>query len=255
MQVFDSSDARRRLDGDLGLRRSLARSYEENASANVLGHIAECDIDTAIECFLVGYDQPAELLLIRAREWLKLAIKKGEKPHDYVQNSTEANRHFNLAMCNWLLLDAEDEENAQAYLAYLEPCLDKVRPSPFLPYSMPPLMSVGAYRRALDLFALSRVKPAASLDRIITEGQMAYVLCRHVLGEQYVSAEVGAALKRFLDRAVNYWLLDGHILTTAMWMKIAHFNGHAGELTARDTLLKCFDYLKDPIPAGPGNVP
>lgn len=252
MQVFEPGALRRRLDGDLGIRRSLAQSYDEFARSNTSGHLARAHVIRAIQCILVGYDGAADLLLARAREWLMAAIERGEKPHDYVENGTECARHFDLALCNWLLTSRDDVENYDVALSYFERGLKQ---SPHLVYTMPLLMSAGAYRRALDIFNWSRAQPARSLGRIITEGQMAYVVCRHVLGEQYAAAEVQVALKRFLDRAINHWLLDGQYPTAVIWMKITQFNGHEGELNAKDAILRCYDYLRNPTPIAPGKIP
>ncbi len=256
MQVFDPEAWRRVLDDpDTGYRWSLAHDYEKSAANSVSGHVADANIGEAISCLLVGYDGPGEQLLVHARHWLRLAIANEERSHAYAQYATEAERYLNLATCNWLLEDRNDLESVQAYLTCRRHLSSIHGPSKYISFVLPNYVDAGAFREALALFEASPLKPAPSLSRIVSEGQMCYVLCRHLLGEAYSAPEVAAALRRFLDRAINHWLLDGHWATAAKWMKIVHWNGHEHELTARQALLKCYDYLKDPIPIGPDNIP
>lgn len=256
MQVFDPNELRRRLDDPhTGYQWWLSHDYEKSAAEGVSGNVANADVGEAVKCLLVGYDGPGEQLLRRARHWLNLAVENEEKPHDYAGGWTEARRHLDLGICNWLLGNRNDAENMRAYLSYAPRVSAGHKISKYISFALPNFVDAGAYQEALALFAASPLKPASSLSRIVSEGQMCYVLCRHLLGLEYSAQEVAAALRRFLDRAVNHWLLDGDVVALARWMKIVHWNGHEPELTARQALLKCYDYLKNPIPIGPDNIP
>lgn len=259
MKVFDPRERRELLDGSTGYRRSLNKTYDFVLSKNGVTPWAEADINEAISCLLVGYDGPALELLTRARGWLITAAQQGETPNGYVRYFTEGRRHLSLALCNWLLSSQQDVKN---YRLFLLNDIRSMRDDPAVAKDktnismvMPHYVDAGAYQHALDLFHGASLKPAASLSQIKTEGQMCYVICRHVLGHEYSAEEVAAGLKRFLNRAVNYWLLDGIWDRAAEWMKIVHWNGHEPELTAKQALLKCYDYLKTPIPVGPDNAP
>lgn len=259
MKVFNPVEERGLLERSTGYRRLLAKTFEFVASDNNLTNWAEAHLNEAITCLLVGFDGPARQLLARAREWLISAIQQEEIPNGYAKYFTEGRRHLNLALCNWLLFSQSDRENYHLFvqndLQALRGSAEIARDKTNISLLLPNYVDAGAYREALELFSGAKLKPAASLAQIRTEGQMCYVLCRHLLGEEYSAAEVAAGLRRFLDRAVNHWLLDGHWDRAAEWMKIVHWNGREHELTAVQALLKCYDYLKNPIPIGPDNVP
>lgn len=256
MQVFDLAEERRLLDDPhTGYRWELAQDYDEAAANSVAGNWASADLRRAIYCILVGYDTPGEELLARARHWLRYAIDNDEKPPDYQKYSTEARRYRDLSLSNWLLEGRNDNSNLQNWMKCADSARAGGRPSKYISFALPIYIDAGAIREALALFDASPLKPAQSLSRIVSEGQMCYVLCRHLLGQEYSGPEVAAALQRFLNRAVNYWLLHGDALAAARWMKIVHWNGHEQELTAKQALLKCYDYLKSPIAAGPDNIP
>ncbi|HTU25843.1 MAG TPA: hypothetical protein VMF30_10620 [Pirellulales bacterium] len=72
---------------------------------------------------------------------------------------------------------------------------------------------------------------------------MAYVVARHRLGLQYSHEEFGTIATRFLKANVDRWLSDGHVRTAAEWMKIIHWNNSHPPITAKQALLKCYDYL------------
>ncbi|HEY5411637.1 MAG TPA: hypothetical protein VIJ94_13025 [Caulobacteraceae bacterium] len=258
MQVFDPDQVRAQLDGITGYRWFLQRSFNETAKEQVLGNWASSYLELAVECLLVGYVDAADQILNRARDWLQIAIKSNERPHDYASGSTEARRSLDLALCNWLLFDQHDAEDYGLFLQGYDGVLESrgwSRNRIEVSLILPRYVDAGAYSLALARYAGAGMQPPASLDRVVTEGQMCYVLCRFYLGQEYSADDVAKALKRFLNRAVNHWLLEGDFVRAAEWMKIVHWNGHQGELSAKDAVLKCYDYLKTPIPIGPDLIP
>jgi hypothetical protein len=72
----------------------------------------------AVQCFLVGYDQPATQLLEKALKWLQAAINQGERPQRYTPDATEAFRYENLAFCNWLMRAQHDLKSLQQFVAH-----------------------------------------------------------------------------------------------------------------------------------------
>ena len=87
---FDPDAIRQRLLGPTGYEWSLASDFARAQSVGGLGSSAEFDLCTAIECLLVGFDEPAERLLSFALEWVGVAIASGEAPERYFPNGTEA---------------------------------------------------------------------------------------------------------------------------------------------------------------------
>ena len=242
MKKFDPADVQRTLDGHLGLRHVFAMSYEKAAQVGASAHLARADISSALQCLLVGYDDAAHRILERVREGLTAAIMAKERAHDHVENATEAWRHFNLAFCNWLLTSREDGENSAAFLGHVQECVDRGIPLRAFARETPSFLCVGAVPLASKTFLASGARPLRSLGRIRSQRQMANVLCRYSLERVYSQQDVGSALRRFLDRAMNSWLLSGQYSNAAIWMKIVHFNGRAGQITAKDTVLKCYEY-------------
>jgi hypothetical protein len=68
--AFDPADERRLLDGKVGYAWCLGHSFEESRDVGGLASSAGFYLNKAIQCFLVGYDEPANALLARAHEWL-----------------------------------------------------------------------------------------------------------------------------------------------------------------------------------------
>ena len=72
---------------------------------------------------------------------------------------------------------------------------------------------------------------------------MAYVVSQHRLGLQYSRTEFEAIAARFLKMHVDTWLANGHWDRAAEWMKIVHWNNAEPPISAKQALLKCYDYL------------
>lgn len=240
---FNPAEERKVLDGEVGYEWALARQLDEVSAKNALTHVAHSNLSSAIHCILVNYDMPAERLARRAAEWLTLAIQKDE-PTQRFPVAYKAQRHFDLAICAWLLRGERDEENLRSFLEVksrhhaAEETLDKVDVS----FGAINLVIVGDDRATLDLLVRAGIGPPSSFGAIRTEGQMAYVICRKRLGEAYVDADVDSALAAFLKRHVNAWLIDGHYMRAALWMKVAHWR-EGGALSPQETIRKAYDYL------------
>lgn len=246
MKVFDPEEERRLLDGDTGYEWYLSRTFEEASALRALSSVAHSNLGLAMNCVLVGYDEPAARLARCARDWLTTAVSGDEPDRRGEQEYLRAQRYFNLAQCAWLLEGVRDVENLRrfvehhnrVYAADREEATDKVGVS----LAAVHYLDAGDDRATLDVLLGAGIGPPSSFSAIRTEGQMAYVICRKRLGEAYADADVDGALAAFLKRSVNAWLIDGHYMRTAIWMKVAHWR-EGGALTPQETVRKAYDYL------------
>src|ERR1700677_4128185 len=192
MKSFDPANARGILDGDVGYRWTLNRDFVDAKKVGGLSGSAQACLNMAIECFLVGYDDPAMQLLKRAFDWLTAAIKGQERPRAYGENGTEAQRHLDLAMCNWLLHNVHDVQNLKRFVEYEDRFLigSKIgRDKTNVSITLVSYVDAGAYENALERFADAGRAPGSS-SSVRNEGQMCYVVSRHRLGQEYSEAEV-----------------------------------------------------------------
>lgn len=241
--VFDLTEERMLLDGDTGYEWALARTFEEVENKKALTHVANANLVRAIRCILVGYDEPSDRLVRRAQDWLTTAAQKDEQTHRF-PIAHKAQRHFDLALCTWLLRGERDKRNLDLFVEIKnehyasQGDLDKVDVS----FGVVNFLDAGDDRSTLALLLRAGIGPPASFSAIRTEGQMAYVLCRKSLGEGYEDEDVDSALAAFLKRNVNAWLINGHYMRTALWMKIAHWR-ERGPLSPQEAVRKAYDYL------------
>jgi hypothetical protein len=246
--TFDPAEERRILDGDTGYEWALARTFEEVYAKNALTHVAHANLTDAIQCILVSYDEPADRLARRAQEWLTIAVQQDEQTQRF-PIAHKAQRHFDLALCAWLLRGECDEDNLRIFVETKnehyasQGDLDRVDVS----FGVVNFLDVGDHRATLDLLLRAGIGPPASFDAIRTEAQMAYVLCRKRLGEAYDDADVDGALRAFLKRNVNAWLIDGHYMRTGLWMKVSHWS-EDDPLSPQETVRKAYDYLPGVTP-------
>lgn len=248
MKKFDPLQVRRVLDGGTGYRFFLNFDFNETKSNGGLASVASAYLNMAVACILVGYDGAARQLLVHSFDWLTIAIREDERPPAYGAEGTEAERHLNLAMCNWLLNATHDIESLWKFVEHEDRFLinSKIgRDRTNVSLTLIGYVDAGAYRQALERFLDAGLPVPRSLDSIRNEGQMCYVICRHRLRQEYSEADVKTASKTFLKRSLNAWLVDGHFLRAAHWMKVAHWwEGNAG-LSPKEAVLKCYEYLPD----------
>jgi len=250
---FNPIAIKERLLGPTGYEWSLAHDFAEAEAVGGVGSSAGANLCTAIECFLVGFDEPAERLLKVALDWIEVAIATDERPKRYFPNGTEALFLRTRALCNWLLSNRQDAESFRQFVEFEDRYLadpragrDKVEVS----FVLPTYVDAGAFKRALELFRnIPRLSPPTS-STIRGEAAMAYVVSHHRLGLQYGQAEFEAIAARFLRIRVDNWLSNGHWDRTAEWMKIIHWNNTEPPISAKQALLKCYDYLPGRQPPG-----
>jgi hypothetical protein len=242
---FDPARKREFLLGDCGYEWSLAMSYDYAKAERALGAAANSELSTAIECLLVGFDEPAERLLKRAVEWSQQAIAAHEKPDRYFPHGTEAANFYTLAFSSWLLCNKNNSDAYEQFVEHenrylLNSKAGKNRAE--VSFNLPKYVDAAAFEPALEIFARTpRLRPPQSLV-LRGEAAISYVLCRYHLGLQYNREEVDRTTTRFLRANVDTWLGDGGWTGTATWMKILHWNMTSPRPSARDAPLKCYDY-------------
>ncbi len=255
MEAFDPFRIKRLLDGDLGYRWSLAFDYNEVRANGALASVASSDVKMAIECLLIGYEEPARKLLKKARRWLTVAID-GERDGSYqaAARLPAAMPYYGLAMCNWLLDGKQDHESSRLAVEVQEREYERdktQRGRLTVSLTLATYVDAGAYQTALDRFAATAgLTPPKSLSAIRGEAQMCYAICRQRLGQQYTDAEIMAAADKFLRRpglntGIATWLRNGHYTTAVRWIKIIHWREGDAGISPRQVVRKCYGYLKE----------
>jgi hypothetical protein len=237
---FDPKTCRRNLK-TLGLKIEYEISVEKAAEQTALGSWGVSMLDTAMECFLVGFFSDAKELIAKAKHFLQLANLRKE------QSQVEVGSVFHgLALSNWFLNRETDLDSLrlcvdlkEAWFAAQRQKPDKVN----VQLSLLPYLEADSYQLLMARYESAGLKKPANIRRIKGEGTMCYVMARHRLGLEYHEDEIAAALETFLQRTVKEWLgRYGAFSTAARWMKIAHWQRDDDPVA---TLLRCYDYLPD----------
>lgn len=247
MNRFDPLAQRQRAqDAVTGYRRMLKRSFREVEALCALGDAALSFTESAIKYLIIGLDDVADALFQKAREWVLASITREERPGHYELGWTEASRYHTLALCNWFLEGRDDTESLACHMRYYDLFLSTTPANNPVEISctLPRYVDAGAYARVIELFEATRgLKRPKSLTNVRAEGVMSYVLSRSRLGLEYSEAEVGTAVKLFLDRYLEDWLANGFYYQSAVWMRIAYRHGAQTELSPKETVLKVYDHL------------
>lgn len=254
MNKFNLEMERHFLLGDCGYAFSLASNIEQSKSVGGRGSSAHAFLGTAIQCLLAGLDEPAYQLLNKAREWVSASLEESEVPKRYLDDKRyspegeAALRYQTLALTNWLLDNRHDAERYERFVVCEDHFLknsksgkDRVNVSMVLPA----YLDAGAYHRGLQLFDSIGFRIPSSYTSIRHEAPMTYILCRHLLGEDFLSTETESLTANFLNRSVENWLINGHFVRVAEWMKITYWNQRKEDRQAKQSLLKCLDHLTE----------
>jgi hypothetical protein len=240
-------DHRRKLllDPVGGYEWSLKRSIEESRARGGLGGSADSGLGKAIECLLVGFDGPAERLLKQTAEWVRVAIESDERPQRYFPGATEASRYQTLALCNWFLYNLHDLESLERFVVNEDGYLSSAARKDKVGISLTLLtyVNAGAFERTLEIF---HTTPGLSTPTSLSprnEAQMAYIVSRNRLGLQYNQEDVQVATRKFLAKNINAWLSNGHAVRAAEWLKILYWNDGDHKCSAKQVLLKCYEFL------------
>jgi hypothetical protein len=247
MNRFDPDREKSLLLGDCGIEFYLGMDIEEAKAVGGLASSADGYLQMAIQCFLVGMDEPAVRLLQKAHQWLVIAIAEKEKPQRYAPDGTEALRLHNLAICRWLLHAEHDAESFQQVVQHEDRFLassglwkNRVEVS----LALPAYVDGGAFQRALEIFDGTAGLSAPETPRQAkSEAQMAYVLCRQHLDKPYGESEISSAARNFLVKNIDKWLGAGHCVRAAEWLKIIYWNDTDQTLSSKSVLMNCYDYM------------
>ena len=109
-------------------------------------------------------------------------------------------------------------------------------------FAVPQFLNAEAFEHAIFLFERAGLPLPADLNAIHRQSQMAYAMCKAMLGQGYDWSAVEGGLGRFLSGFINYCLASRRSDWAAEWMKIVHFNGQPG-VTARQALLRAYDWM------------
>lgn len=242
---FDPMRIRDRLVGACGYEWSLAADFTESRQVGGLGGTADANLGKAIQCLLVGFDEPAERLLQKAVEWARVAIETNEQPQRYFPGATEASCFESLALCHWFLTNKHDTESFQKFVEHKDTWLNSQRRKDKIGVSLTLVTYVdaGAFRRALDIFDSTPGLSAPTSLRPRNEAEMSYILCRHHLGLQYSDEDVREVTMKFLNANMNKWLSNGNWVRAAEWLKVIHWNNVSEPIPAKQILMKAYDYL------------
>jgi len=243
--TFNPTRLRERLVSSTGYEWSLQSSFSQAKEVGGLGSAADAHLAKAIQCFLVGFDEPAERLLKQATEWVQIAIESDERPQRYFPGATEAARFQTLALCNWFRFNRHDAESLRHFLEHEDRYLNSLSRKDKIGVSLILLTYVnsGAFERTLEIFNCT---PGLSTPTSLSprnEAEMAFILSGNSLTQKYSRDDVQVATTKFLTKNVNTWLSNGHWVRAAEWMKIVHWNSTDQTLSAKHVLMKCYDYL------------
>jgi len=244
MVKFDPDTSREMLLGPVGIRYYLSADFDSLRTDRALGGSADGALLKAIECVLVAFDEPAVWLLEKAKGWLEAAIAMDERPNRYDRNFTEAQRHEDVAQCNWLLTGVHDAENHRRAIAFQDSYRgDTAWDEQDIDCCLADYYEAREHARVCEIFEGVPGIARPDLPDVKGEGSMAYVMCLHQLGRGYSDAEVQSATERFLKRSVPGWLDRGQFPTVARWMKLAYWRGEESRQAAWQSLLRCYDFL------------
>jgi hypothetical protein len=250
MSEFVPAKIKQQIFGPVGINYYRAKLLHETAEKRAVANVADGMLSEAIRCILVDLDNEARELLRKAKEWLEYAIGANEKPpRDYYHGGTEAIRHENLALCNWLLSDLHDQEDLYSAVRNheifdAESRLLKASAAIVLPV----YIDSARYELALGLF--QRYWPGkhpTNPKHVRGEAAMSYVIAATKLRHEYSDNDVKAGLDNFLGHQVPKFLDHGGYTYLARWLKIAFWNDNSQRLSAFETVRKCYDYLPNVV--------
>ena len=188
---------------------------------------------SAIECILVGLDQPAMWLLEKALKWLD------------AERNADAPVFYNTAQCKWLLSGTHDEASLRQSTALHD--MDRHIENwdaDTVELALPYWLESGEFEKACEIFEETPgTKRPTNINEIAREGSMAYVVCLQRLGRQYTKDEVDIAIDCYFRRSVPDLLSRGHAQNVARWMKIIFWDGTGTREAAWKTILRAYDFL------------
>jgi hypothetical protein len=245
MTTFDPEQVRLQLRGPVGIDYYRPKQLQEVANDRSLSGTSDGILITGIRCILVGFDTDARELLRKAKQWLEHAIEAEEQPRHYFRYGTEATRHENLALCNWLLDDLDDRDNLDAGINFgalynAEYPTSKEAAA----IELPVYVDARRYDEALALYERHWGANKPSRPKSVkSEAAMAYIIAATNSRGEFSDEDVQVAADGFLRRNIPEFLERGGYPYLARWLKIVHWNDRPVRSRAFETVRRCSDYL------------
>ncbi len=236
-RVFDPQRSREELQNwTLEVFQNL--SFEDAYHQKQLGYCGIPASEVAVETMLVGLIKDGKDLLNRANTFLRLSLDRRER------NELDKGVIFErAALLDWLQYRKDDKKTPRAAVEWYENSFDAERRAPGkaeVQRALPVYLEAQEYEKLLTRFESAGLQTPASLSRIRSQGTMAYVIAKQMLGIEYDQPLVIQTLDAFLTRSIPQWLGQGRFTAAAGWMKIAHWQFVDDPIA---TLLRCYDYL------------
>jgi hypothetical protein len=248
MMYFTEDQARTMVSGR-GYDFYIKLDYDEARSNNGLTRSADFMLSVAIECILAGLPEKATPLLETANRWIQDALHLEERPQDYFPDYTEEHRADIASMLHWLSLGEDEPELLSIIIDHIgrylagQRRLGKVD----LELTLPSLLNARAYQATLDW--LSKVKPwtpPSPSGKSVRGLDACYFIASHCLGSGEPPQSVLAQIRPYLQRTMNTWLLDGHFMLAARWMKIVFWNDINPAPEPAAVVRQCFHFIPQP---------
>jgi len=213
---------RRLLESSTGYAFDLDSSIADAERANGLATSAHAFLTTAVNCQLVGLNEAATALSIKATEWLVRAISINERPVRYFMYGSEALRFYDLATARWLVSGDLDELStslaADNWIRYIDSIrkIDK----PEVTACIPALLAADRRIELLRLFELAKVQAPKVGRPLSSEFHVAYAWIATL------EVNVADLLPRYsvFHRLAPLWINGGRSVRVAHWANALYRN-------------------------------
>ena len=235
--MFNHHEALKHLQSSYGVECTLSHEFGESLDKQCLGSVGMGLVGDAINCLLVGWNDPVRELLEKAETFLTASIEGKEKGNHYFEFGTDALRHESRALCRLFLQGAPDRadwrEAAQLNIAYYQRGrkIDKGG----LSLALVDLVLGERPAELLSLYHQAGLKPPPSAAKARTESALAYVIASDEFEAPYTET-----FNKVFSQQVPAWLARGHHVRVAKWMCVAYLQPAA---SPQETLWRCYDFL------------
>jgi hypothetical protein len=248
MKPFEPENRKHVLLGDVGISWVRTWRTEEEQRAQRLTGRATCCLRFAIDCHLVGMEEEVPWLLDRALEMLLRAIEVKETYGGFPPDFIAAQQYGALALCRWLRGAEHDRESlrlsAEAMNRHLMDSPKEAGDSFSLGLSIPIMVEAGDFETVLSWINSEGgpgvPKPPAKAR---SAAHVCGLIALHEVQSPFSPEEVDKAVIGFLNRHMNNWLMSGHEIQAAQWLKIWYGQRGAVGLPPREVILKAYEHL------------
>ncbi|MEO0477039.1 MAG: hypothetical protein AAF085_13870 [Planctomycetota bacterium] len=237
---LDIEKKKRALLSDVGYEWHLAKSIDDQREIGHYGCWAEGFLQLAIDCQVVGFNEPIDMLLNKSKQWLLAAIDSNN-----FEGSSPLSTYETLSLCNWMLgvdIDIDNDKRLiQTCDRWLQECSFDL---PEVSYSIKSYLQVGAFENVLKtLQKATKFSPAKSIKNIRNEAKIAHVIAKAQLGIDVTEEEAADAGRNFLSKKMSEWLSRGFTNRAAAWIRIIYDPNRDSRANAKNLIMKCHDHL------------